>query len=214
MVKVLLADDHTLIRDGLKKILESESDISVIGEAANGAEAIQMVKDLRPDLMLIDIRMPVMDGLEAINTLRQEQNLRTRMLVLSMYAQEDYILESAKAGASGYILKDASREELLTAIRTIHAGQKYFSGSISNVLVDNYLLNLHKAQKAENKYHLTKTEKKILKLILRDFTNTQIADELSISIRTVETHRFNIMKKLGVNKSRDLISKAIKERVI
>jgi DNA-binding NarL/FixJ family response regulator len=214
MVKVLLADDHTLIRDGLKKILESESDIRVIGEAANGVEAIQMVKQLQPDLMLIDIRMPVMDGLEAISTLRQEKNLTTRMLVLSMYAQEDYILESAKSGASGYILKDASREELLTAIRTIHAGQKYFSGSISNVLVDNYLLNLHKAQKAENKYHLTKTEKKILKLILRDFSNTQIADELSISIRTVETHRFNIMKKLGVNKSRDLVSKAIKERVI
>ncbi|WPP50315.1 response regulator transcription factor [Catalinimonas niigatensis] len=210
MVTVLLADDHTVVRNGLKMLLENESDINVIGEASNGQEAIDKIISLQPDIVLLDVRMPVLDGLQTLIEISKYAH-KTRSLVLSMYAQEDYVLQSARSGASGYILKDASKEELMTAIRTIHAGNKYFSGSVSNILVDGYLHNLQSQSLEQNIYHLTKTEKKVLKLVAQGFSNTQIADQLNNSVRTIETHRFKMMKKMGVSKSKDMIRKARQE---
>lgn len=210
MVTVLLADDHTVVRNGLKLLLENEADINVIGEASNGEEAIQKIKELKPDIVLLDVRMPVLDGLETLSEI-SKTSTKTRSLVLSMYAQEDYVLQSARSGASGYILKDASKDELITAIRTIHAGNKYFSGSVSNIIVDGYLHNLHSHKTLQNSYQLTKTEKNVLKLVMQGFSNAEIAQQLNNSVRTVETHRFKIMKKMGVNKSKDMIQKAQEE---
>lgn len=210
MVTVLLADDHTVVRNGLKLLLENEEDINVIGEASNGEEAIRKIKELQPDIVLLDVRMPVLDGLETLNEIGKTSQ-KTRTLVLSMYAQEDYVLQSARSGASGYILKDASKDELITAIRTIHAGNKYFSGSVSNIIVDGYLHNLQSQKTAHNAYQLTKTEKNVLSLVIQGHSNTEIAEKLNNSVRTVETHRFKIMKKMGVNRSKDMIEKAQKE---
>lgn len=210
MVTVLLADDHTVVRNGLKLLLENEEDINVIGEASNGEEAIRKIKELQPDIVLLDVRMPVLDGLETLNEIGKTSQ-KTRTLVLSMYAQEDYVLQSARSGASGYILKDASKDELITAIRTIHAGNKYFSGSVSNIIVDGYLHNLQSQKTAQNAYQLTKTEKNVLSLVIQGHTNAEIAEKLNNSVRTVETHRFKIMKKMGVNRSKDMIEKAQKE---
>lgn len=210
MVTVLLADDHTVVRNGLKLLLENEADINVIGEASNGEEAIQKIKELKPDIVLLDVRMPVLDGLETLSEI-SKTSTKTRSLVLSMYAQEDYVLQSARSGASGYILKDASKDELITAIRTIHAGNKYFSGSVSNIIVDGYLHNLHSQKTLQNSFQLTKTEKNVLHLVMQGLSNTEIAQQLNNSVRTVETHRFKIMKKMGVNKSKDMIQKAQEE---
>lgn len=210
MVTVLLADDHTVVRNGLKMLLENESDINVIGEASNGQEAIEKIIELQPDIILLDVRMPVLDGLETLIEIGKHAH-KTRSLVLSMYAQEDYVLQSARSGASGYILKDASKEELMTAIRTIHAGNKYFSGSVSNILVEGYLHNLQAQSTQQNVYHLTRTEKKVLKLVTQGLNNAEIAKQLHNSVRTIETHRFKIMKKMGVSKSKDMIRKARQE---
>ncbi|WKN31431.1 response regulator transcription factor [Porifericola rhodea] len=210
MVRLLLVDDHNVVRDGLKLLLENESDINVIGEAENGREAITKITILQPDIVLLDIRMPRLDGLETLHEINKQQ-LSTRALVLSMYAQEDYVLRSAKAGASGYLLKSASRDELLTAIRTVSRGNRYFSGSVSGALVEQYLEQSRHLTSMPKYQLLTNKEKSILDLILQGQSNHQIAKRYNNSIRTIETHRFKIMKKMGVHKSKDMIKKAIEE---
>ncbi|MDN3690542.1 response regulator transcription factor [Cyclobacterium jeungdonense] len=213
-IKVVLADDHLVVRSGIKNLLENEGDIEVIGEASNGEEALTVVEKLKPDLLIIDIRMPVMNGLEATKRLTQSTP-SARSLILSMHDDEDYILQSIESGASGYLLKDTSKEEFLKAIKTVHQGGKYFSGDISQVLVNNYLT--FKDRKVTNKtsgvnqYEITKREKQILKMIAEGIANKEIAEQLGKSIRTVETHRFNIMKKLKVNNVVELLKKIDEE---
>lgn len=213
-IKVVLADDHLVVRSGIKNLLENEGDIAVIGEASNGEEALQAVEKLRPDLLIIDIRMPVMNGLEATHKLTNSSP-DSKVLILSMHDDEDYILQSVESGASGYLLKDTSKEEFLKAIKTIHQGGKYFSGDISQVLVNNYLTRkdrkiTHKTT-GVNQYEITKRERQILKMIAAGIANKEIAEQLGKSIRTIETHRFNIMKKLKVNNVVELLKKIEEE---
>lgn len=213
-IKVVLADDHLVVRSGIKNLLENEGDIAVIGEASNGEEALQAVDKLHPDLLIIDIRMPVMNGLEATHKLT-ENSPNSKVLILSMHDDEDYILQSVESGASGYLLKDTSKEEFLKAIKTIHQGGKYFSGDISQVLVNNYLTRkdrkiTHKTT-GVNQYEITKRERQILKMIAAGIANKEIAEQLGKSIRTIETHRFNIMKKLKVNNVVELLKKIEEE---
>ncbi len=210
-IKVVLADDHVVVRNGIKILLENEGEIKVIGEASNGEEALGIVKNLQPDVLIIDIRMPIMTGLEATSKLRTV-SAKTKALILSMHNDEEYILQSVESGAAGYLLKDTSKEEFIKAIRTVNQGGKYFSGDISNVLVNSYLnvkTGKTSASTAEpdEQYDLTKREKQILKLILDGTGNKEIADQLDKSIRTIETHRFNIMKKLKVNSVVELFKK-------
>lgn len=210
-IKILLADDHLLVRNGIKSLLEEEASLKVIGEAANGQEALELSKELQPDLLIIDVRMPVMDGIEAVSKL-QNFAPRTKAIVLSMHDSEEYILKSIKAGASGYLLKDTGKSEFIKAINTISKGGKYFSGDISNVIVSNYLQNTNTVSKKStvpsNSHGLTKKEVEILELILSGQTNTEISDTLGKSKRTIETHRFNLMKKLNVKNLIELSSKA------
>ncbi|SHN31440.1 two component transcriptional regulator, LuxR family [Cyclobacterium lianum] len=212
-IKVVLADDHVVVRDGIKNLLENEGGIKVVGEASNGEEALSEVEKLKPDLLIIDIRMPVMNGLEATKKLSEKAG-PTRSLILSMHDDEDYILQSIESGASGYLLKDTSKEEFLKAIHAIHQGGKYFSGDISQVLVNSYLnvrdRKVIKPLGTGRHYDITKREKQILKMIADGIGNKEIAQQLGKSIRTVETHRFNIMKKLKVNNVVELLKK-IKE---
>lgn len=209
-IKIVLADDHLVVRSGIKNLLQNEGGIKVIGEASNGQEALQLVKKLQPDLLIIDIRMPVMNGLEATKKL-SESSSTTKTLILSMHEDEDYILQSIESGAAGYLLKDTSKEEFLKAIKSIHQGSKYFSGDISKVLVNSYLKvkdrKVTQIVNASNIYDITKREKQILKMIADGVGNKEIAEQLGKSVRTIETHRFNIMKKLNVNNVVELLKK-------
>jgi len=139
-IQILLADDHTIVRDGIKYLLEEEENMEVIGEASNGLEALSFIEKNQPDLLIIDVRMPEMNGIEAVKILNQKTT-KTKAIVLSMHDSEEYILKSIQAGASGYLLKDTDKKEFIKAINTVYEGGKYFSGDISNVIVSNYLQN-------------------------------------------------------------------------
>ena len=212
-IKIALVDDHKLVRNGIKSLLEEEEDILVIAEGSNGLEALEIVEKIQPDILIIDVRMPEMNGIEAVGKM-QYIKTSTNAIVLSMHDSEDYIIQSIKAGASGYLLKDTDKKEFVKAIRTVNSGGKYFSGDISNVIVSNFLQNSSgntsntvKIPKTDS-FGLTKKERQILSLILSGKTNSEISEILSNSKRTVDTHRFNMMKKMGVKNLMELPSKA------
>lgn len=214
ITRVILADDHEIVRNGIKLLLESQGDIQVIEEVSNGEEAIEKVNQLQPDILIVDIRMPVLNGIETTRRLTQT-NSATKVLVLSMHADEEYILQSVECGAYGYLLKDTNKQEFIKAITTVAKGEKYFSGGISNILVNSYLSTKKgavaepsaKAATSVISYDLTKREKQIYQLLYQGAGNKDIADQLNKSVRTIETHRFNIMKKMGVNNVMDLLRK-------
>ncbi|CAM4109290.1 response regulator transcription factor [Zobellia nedashkovskayae] len=211
---IILADDHSLVRDGIRALLESESDLKVIAEASDGIEAIEMVNKNTPDLLIIDIRMPRMTGIEAVEKL-SAQNSPVKCIILSMHDSEEYILKSVKAGALGYLLKDTGKTEFIKAIHTVRDGGKYYSGDISNVLVNNLLGSTTKIDETpknvtstSNQFDLTNKELQVLELVLSGLTNKQISEKLQNSKRTVETHRFNLMRKMEVKNLIDLSKKA------
>ena len=214
IISIVLADDHSLVRDGIRALLEEERNLSVIGEVSNGLEAIEMVQDKNPDLLIIDIRMPEMNGIDAVEIIKKRGSA-TKCIILSMHDSEEYILKSVSAGASGYLLKDTGKKEFIKAIHTVQQGGKYFSGDISNVLVNN-LLNPAKVEEEQpaitknngNPFDLTNKELQILGLVLSGLTNKQISQKLEKSKRTIETHRFNLMRKIGVKNLIDLAKKA------
>jgi two-component system response regulator DegU len=215
-INVVLADDHVLVRNGIKAMLESEPDIKVVGEAGNGTEALESAKALKPDILILDIRMPQMTGLEAAAKLPGYAPA-TKAVILSMHDSEEYVLQALSSGAYGYLLKDTDKNEFIKALKQIHGGSKYFSGAVSNVLA-NQLLNVKSASKfkgpVEDPYHLTKKEKEILRMVIDGKQNKEIADTFDKSVRTIETHRFNIMKKLGVNNAIDMVNKSVKENLV
>jgi|TARA_R110000796_G_scaffold132940_2_gene248448 DNA-binding NarL/FixJ family response regulator len=218
--RIVLADDHSLVRDGIRALLEEDANYEVIGEVSNGKEAVQMVLDKKPDLLIIDIRMPEMNGIEAVEELKKHSST-TKSIILSMHDSEEYILKSVNAGASGYLLKDTGKTEFLKAISTVEQGGKYFSGDISNVLVNNLLSQGQTKQESKlppkngnNSFGITSKELQILELVLSGLTNKQISEKLQKSKRTIETHRFNLMRKMGVNNLMDLARKAQEYKLI
>jgi two-component system response regulator DegU len=216
MIKILLVDDHGIVRDGIKATLSSEKNLKIIGEASNGIEAIELTKKLTPDIIIMDISMPEMSGIEA-TAIISDRFPNTRTLVLSMHDNEDYILKSIESGAYGYLLKDTGKEEFIKAITTIAKGDKYFSTPVSGIIADGYLQRIKKASSSEESsdhFGLTKREKGILKMIVNGNSNREIADNFTISIRTIETHRFNIMKKLKVKNAAELVKFAIENKIV
>jgi len=217
-ITIILADDHQIVRNGIKALLENESEIKVIDEASNGIEALDKCKELRPDVLIVDIRMDQMNGIDTVRNL-PDYAPETKALVLSMHEEEEYIIQSIEVGAYGYLLKDSSREEFIKAIHTVNEGEKYFTGDISNILVNSYLnmkgrKNISQDFPESNDYNLTKREKEILHLLYEGINNKDIAEQLGKSVRTIETHRFNIMKKLGVNSVMELLKKVEKEPML
>ena len=214
-IRIALVDDHKLVRNGIKSLLEEEHDIEVIAEGSSGYEAIDIVESIQPDVLIIDVRMPEMNGIEAVGKLRNIKT-NTKSIVLSMHDSEDYIMQSIKAGASGYLLKDTDKKEFIKAIHTVYSGGKYFSGDISEVIVSNFLQKGAQSQESsvvpqdEYPYSLTKKEKRILSLILSGKTNVEISTILENSKRTIETHRFNLMKKMGAKNLMELSAAASK----
>jgi DNA-binding NarL/FixJ family response regulator len=214
-INVVLADDHVLVRKGIKAMLESDTQIDVIGEANNGVEALETARNLKPDILVLDIRMPEMNGLEAAARLHDVAP-DTKAVILSMHDSEEYVLQALDAGAYGYLLKDTDKTEFLKALKQVHSGNKYFTGAVSNVLANRLLKSKPYVPKtpAEDPYNLTKREKEILRLIIDGKHNKDIADSLDKSVRTIETHRFNIMKKMGVTNAVDMVNKAVKENLV
>lgn len=209
-IRVVLADDHVFVRDGIKSLLETEDNIIVVGEATDGLEAMQTVESNKPDLLIVDIRMPHLTGIEVVEKLRSQNN-PVKIIVLSMHESEEYVLKSIRAGADGYLLKGSSKEEFLKALHTVANGGKYFSGDISSILIDqlkNSAIPLETKQPLADDMSITKREKEILKLLLSGKGNKEIAEALEISKRTAEVHRFNLMKKLKVKNLMELSNKA------
>ena len=209
-IRVVLADDHVFVRDGIKSLLENEANIEVVGEATDGLEALKSVEINQPDLLILDIRMPNLTGIEVVEKLRSQNNL-VKIVMLSMHESEEYVLKSIKAGADGYLLKGSSKEEFLKALHTVSEGGKYFSGDISSILIGQLT---HPTTFSETKQlisdemMITKREKEILTLLLSGKGNKEIAEALDISKRTAEVHRFNLMKKLKVKNLIELSNKA------
>jgi len=214
-INIVLADDHVLVRNGLKAMLDSDSGINVVGEASNGLEALETARRLKPDILVLDIRMPEMNGLEAAARI-EEYSPTTKPVILSMHDSEEYVMQALDSGAYGYLLKDTDKNEFVKALRQIHAGNKYFSGAVSNILANRLLNNKPyiKNVAVEDRYHLTKKEKEILRMVIDGRQNKHISESLGKSVRTIETHRFNIMKKMGVNNAIDMVNKAVKENLV
>jgi DNA-binding NarL/FixJ family response regulator len=209
-IRVVLADDHVFVRDGIKSLLENEVNIEVVGEATDGIEALKVVETTRPDLLILDIRMPNMTGIEVVEKLRS-QNYPVKIVMLSMHESEEYVLKSIKTGADGYLLKGSSKEEFLKAVYTVANGGKYFSGDISSILIGqlgNPISSMETKKTSEEELLITKREKEILTLLLAGKGNKEIAEALDISKRTAEVHRFNLMKKLKVKNLIELSNKA------
>ncbi len=211
-IRILLADDHTILRDGIRSLIEDEPDMEVVGEAEDGLTVVKLAETLKPDIILMDLAMPLLNGLEATRQIRKS-NPRAKILILTMHENEEYIRQVLAAGAMGYILKDAAARELLGAIRSVQKGEVVLSPAITRLIVTDYLRwgDLSTQDSSEG---LTDRERQILQLIAEGYTNKQIADILSISIKTVQAHRLNLMKKLDLHDRAELIKYAIQKKII
>lgn len=204
--KILVADDHAMIRDGIKALLSLNKELIVVGEAMDGVEAIEKFKKLEPDLLILDISMPNLSGMDAAQKIL-ESNPAAKILMLSMYNDEDYISRCMELGVQGYVIKSETSNELEYAVKTILKGQNYFSAQVQHVIFNKYSITVQKRNKKDPELKLTERELEIIKLISIGLTSQQIADQLFISPRTVDTHRANLMKKAGVKNSIELVKK-------
>lgn len=211
--KIVIAEDHTILRDGLRALISSQNNLEVIGEAGDGREAVRIVDNLEPDLLLIDLSMPKMNGIEAIKEIKN-QHPDIKVIILTVHKSDEYIFASLKAGANGYMLKDASQNELLQAIQYVLNGKSFISPSISDRVIDAYLNAAPKDTTFSVLDNLTSREREILKLIAEGYTNKQIADHLCISLKTVEKHRANLMNKLDLRNTAALTTFAIENGLV
>lgn len=215
-IKVLLVDDHQIVRDGIKSILTDEQDILLIGSVSNAKEALEFIGTNLPDVVLADLSMPNISGIELTEIITAKYT-SVKVLILSMFNNEEYIVKAIQAGAKGYLPKqDSTTEILLEAIRTIHNGDDFFSPSISKIVMKSFVNNLKgsKSNKTSEKIQLTSREKEILKLYVEGFTNTEISDKLNLSIHTVKTHKNNIMQKYNFKSTVEMIKYAIKNKFV
>jgi DNA-binding NarL/FixJ family response regulator len=210
-IRIILADDHILVREGFKSLLSKKKDFEVVGEAENGTALINLIENLNADVLLVDISMPQLNGIEAISQMKKI-NPNLKFIMLTMHEEAEYILKSIQAGANGYLLKNVEPDELENAIRTVAAGGKYFNSTISGIMIEN-LSRVGETEK-EDLTELTSREKEILQYVADGLSTKLIADKLSISPRTVETHRVHIMKKLQVNNGAEMVKRGLEQKII
>lgn len=212
-LRILLADDHTIIRNGLRLLLERQPDFTVIGEASNGREAVELADLKNPDVVIMDVAMPLMNGIEATSRIAAAQP-KTAVVILSMHSDESYILRALKAGARGYLLKDSAESDLIQAVRAVASGKAFFSPVVSKFLAEDYLRQLRQ-KGVEDPYDLlTAREREMLQLIAEGKSAKTIASLLNLSFHTVDTHRANLMAKLNVHSVPELILYAVRKGVI
>jgi DNA-binding NarL/FixJ family response regulator len=213
-IRILLADDHPLVRSGLIKMLEQYKEFIVVGEAGDGEEAVAMTKKLEPDVVVIDLSMPKLSGIEATKIIRRDNPL-SKVLVLTMHDNEEYVYQILKSGAGGYMLKSTGKDDLAVAIRAVAHGERFFSPRVSEIMVEAYLRKAGTREDVpvgEDDILLTKREKEILNCIADGLNNSQIAEKLFISARTVDTHRTNIMQKLDIHDAGNLVRYALSKK--
>ncbi|HVB59741.1 MAG: response regulator transcription factor [Ktedonobacteraceae bacterium] len=212
-IRILLADDHTILRAGLRMMLNAQPDMEVIGEAQDGKQAINATMHLQPDIVLMDITMPDMGGIEATRQIKKIAP-EVKVLVLTMHENDEYVFQALRAGASGYILKEAADTELITALHVLRSGQFYLSPSAQSVIVGDYLQRVHTGEEKDSYNNLTEREKEILKLVAEGYTNNQIAERLVISPKTVDTHRTHVMDKLNLHSRAELVKYAMRRGLL
>jgi DNA-binding NarL/FixJ family response regulator len=213
-IRILLADDHPLVRSGLIKLLEPYKEFVIVGEAGDGEEAVAMTKKLEPDIVIIDLSMPVLSGVEATKLILKNTP-STKVLVLTMHDNEEYVYQILKSGAGGYVLKNSGRDDLAAAIRAVANGERFFSPRISEIMMEAYLRKADAREELSTKNDdvpLTKREKEILSFIADGLNNAQIGEKLFISARTVDTHRTNIMQKLDIHDVANLVRYALSRK--
>ncbi len=206
-IRILVVDDHAILRAGLRALLSAEPDIEVVSEAGNGLEAVAQTEKLSPDIVLMDITMPVMDGLEATRRIHQSCP-EVKVLVLTIHDSEEYLFQILEAGGAGYLVKDSADTDLINAIHAVYRGEAFLSPLAAKMVIKRYLRAVGQEEQKQNYEDLTRREKEILKLIADGYTNQEIADLLSISVKTVETHRAHILEKLELRTRADLVKYA------
>jgi len=212
-LRILLGDDHTLVRQGLRKIIEDQPGWSVVGEAADGRDVVRRVLEDRPDVVIMDVAMPLLNGIEATRQILRKQP-STRVLVLSMHADEAYIIQALEAGARGYLLKDSADEELVRAVTAVAGGKSFFSPNVASIMLDDYVRHLAEKGIADRYSSLSEREREVFQLVAEGHSNKEVANLLCISPATVETHRAHILQKLDLHSTAELVLYAVRRGVI
>lgn len=212
-IKVILADDHTIIRDGLKLILENHNDINVVAEASDGLQTIQKARDFKPDVILMDISMPNMNGIEATNRIHEE-NPNIKIVILSMQSTVEDIFRALKAGAIGYLLKESAGSEVVEAVHAAFNGRRYLSRKVDDILIDSYIYERESLGAISPLEKLSSREKEVLQLVAEGKSSKEIADLLFLSVKTIETYRSRLMQKLGIKDKSGLIKFALQHKLL
>ena len=212
-IRILLADDHTIIRSGLRLLLEQQPDFKVVAEAADGREAVELVSRHHPEVAVLDIGMPQLNGIEATQQIVSREP-RTQVVILSMHSDEGYVLRALKVGARGYILKNSADSDLIRAVRTVSEGKSFFSPVISKMLLEDYVRQVQEKSVEDSYDLLTTREREVLQLLAEGKSNKEVAAILSLSLHTVETHRGNILQKLNLHGTPELILYAVRKGII
>jgi two-component system response regulator NreC len=211
--RILLADDHDVVRKGLRYILQRQDGIDVIGEAKNGREAVKMAEELRPDLVIMDIAMPLLSGIEATVQIAKSSP-KTKVIILSMYSDETYLVRILTAGAKGYLLKDSTETDLIPAVKAVIQGKPFFSAQIAQTLLEDYMRQLKQRGLQDSYDLLTDREKEVLQLLAGGKSNKEVATLLDLSVYTIETHRTNLMQKLNLHNTADVVLYAVRKKLI
>lgn len=212
-ITVLVADDHTMIRTGLRLLIERQPDIELVAEASDGSEAIKLAAQFRPDIAVLDISMAKLNGIDASREI-SANHPQTSVIILSMHSDEAYVLKALKSGARGYLLKDSAESDVINAIRAVSAGKAYFSPEISRMLVDDYVRQLHQRGIEDSYELLSLREREVMHLLAEGRTNKEIAATLGVSVHTIETHRAHLFEKLNLHNLPELILYAVRKGVI
>jgi len=212
-IRILIADDHSIVRSGLRSVFRTMREFEVVGEASNGEEAVRMAAKLKPDVVIADISMPKMNGIEATKIIKRE-NPQMKVLILTIHDNEEYIYEVIRAGADGYALKDAEKQEIFTAVRKVMSSEPFFSPNVSKVIIERIAKEPNEMPVFTSaKPRLTKREEEVLRLVVNGLTSAEIAERLCLSNSTVNTHRANLMQKLDIHDTASLVRFAIQEGI-
>ncbi len=213
MIRILVADDHGIVRKGVRFLLSQEPDLEIVAEAENGRDAVRLAGELRPDVVLIDIAMPLLNGIDAAAQIVRA-NPKTGVILLSMYSDEEYLLRALGAGARGYLLKDAAEPDLIRAVRLIAAGRTFFSPQIAEMMMEDYVRRLQGEGKVDRYELLTEREREVLQLLAEGRSNKEVASVLNLSIHTVDSHRTNLMQKLDLHSTAEIVIYAMRKKII